>query len=271
MSTEFDPRSGSIVERALFNPRAIVVALCLLLTAILGWQATKLRLNASFEKTIPAHQPYIGNFLKYQGELNGLGNAVRIAVENPAGTIYEARYLDTLRKLSDEVFLVPGVARNQMKSLWTPTTRWVGVTEEGLEGGPVIPDGYDGSAASLEQLRANIARSGEIGQLVARDAKSSAIYVPLLAKDAEGRPLDYNTFAQRIEIAGVEHIAARVLDHHAQRTAHAAQFGAVLQVVLDVRVTGGNGLLEAGVERQARREEGQHEGGQQTGGHHPTP
>ena len=41
--------------------------------------------------------------------------------------------------------LLPGVARNQMKSLWTPTTRWVGVTEDGLEGGPVIPDGYDGS------------------------------------------------------------------------------------------------------------------------------
>jgi uncharacterized protein len=200
MTTDFDPRSGSVVERALFNHRAIVVVLCLLLTAILGWQATKLRLNASFEKTIPAHQPYIGNFLKYQGELNGLGNSVRIAVENPAGTIYDAHYLDTLRKLSDEVFLVPGVARNQMKSLWTPTTRWVGVTEDGLEGGPVIPDGYDGSARSLEQLRANIARSGELGQIVAFDAKSSAIYVPLLASDAEGRPLDYVQFAERIEV-----------------------------------------------------------------------
>jgi uncharacterized protein len=94
---------------------------------------------------------------------------------------------------------VPGVARNQMKSLWTPTTRWVGVTEEGLEGGPVIPDGYDGSARSLEQLRANIARSGEVGQIVALDAKSSVIYVPLLASDAEGRPLDYVQFADRIE------------------------------------------------------------------------
>jgi uncharacterized protein len=199
MNPDFDPASGSIVERALFNHRTIVVVLCLMLTVVLGWQATKLRLNASFEKTIPTHQPYIGNFLKYQGELNGLGNAVRVAVESPAGTIYDARYLDTLRKLSDDVFLVPGVARNQMKSLWTPTTRWVGVTEEGLEGGPVIPDGYDGSARSLEQLRANIARSGEVGQIVALDAKSSVIYVPLLASDAEGRPLDYVQFADRIE------------------------------------------------------------------------
>ncbi|TMH00180.1 MAG: RND family transporter, partial [Betaproteobacteria bacterium] len=156
----FDPRSGSLVERALFNHRWIVVLLCAVVTALLGWQATRLRLEASFEKTIPAGHPYIRNFLAYQGELSGLGNAVRIAVARPQGTIYDARYLDTLRRLSDEVFLLPGIDRARMKSLWTPTTRWVGVTEEGLEGGPVIPDGFDGSAPKLQQLAANIARSG---------------------------------------------------------------------------------------------------------------
>jgi predicted RND superfamily exporter protein len=197
--TTFDPRSGSLIERALFNHRGLVVLLCALVTALLGWQATRLQLNASFEKTIPAEQRYIRNFLAHQNELSGLGNAVRIAVANPQGSIYDAKYLETLRQLSDEVFLIPGVARNQMKSLWTPTTRWVGVTEEGLEGGPVIPDGYDGSRTSLEQLRANIARSGEIGQLVALDARSSVIYVPLLARDADGRVLDYAAFAQRVE------------------------------------------------------------------------
>ena len=195
----FDPQSGSVVERALFNHRVLVIVLCLLATVVLGWQATKLQINASFEKTIPTHHPFIQNYLAHQKELSGLGNAVRIAVANPKGSIYDAQYLDTLRKLSDEVFLVPGVARNQMKSLWTPTTRWVGVTEEGLEGGPVIPDGYDGGEKSLQQLGANIARSGEVGQLVALDAKSSVIFVPLLAQDAEGRALDYAAFAERIE------------------------------------------------------------------------
>jgi hypothetical protein len=128
-------------------------------------------------------------------------------------TIYDAKYLDTLRRLSDEVFLIPGVDRMRMKSLWTPSTRWVGVTEEGLEGGPVIPDGYDGSPKSLEQMRANIARSGEIGQLVALDARSSVIFVPLLAKDAEGRPLDYARFAARLEELRTEYEAQGVRIH----------------------------------------------------------
>ncbi|MHA4871772.1 efflux RND transporter permease subunit [Duganella sp. PWIR1] len=197
--SQFDTKSGSLIERLLFNHRLLVVIICALLTIALGWQATKLTINASFEKTIPASHPYIANYLQYQNELTGLGNAVRIAVDNPKGSIYDAAYLETLRKLSEEVFLIPGVARNQMKSLWTPGTRWVGVTEDGLEGGPVIPDGYDGGAASLAQLKANIARSGEIGQLVAFDASSSAIYVPILVKDSDGKALDYGQFAQRLE------------------------------------------------------------------------
>lgn len=209
----FDPRSGALIERALFNHRGVVLLLCALVTVILGWQATRLQFNASFEKTIPAQHPYIQNFLAHQSQLTGLGNAVRVAVANPKGTIYDAAYLDTLRKLSDEVFLMPGVARNQMKSLWTPTTRWVGVTEEGLEGGPVIPDGYDGSPKSLAQLATNIARSGEIGQLVALDARSSVIYVPLLARDAAGQPLDYAGLADRLEAMRAKYEALGVRIH----------------------------------------------------------
>jgi uncharacterized protein len=195
----FDRTSGSPVERALFNYRGIVVFLCLLVTLLLGWQATKLRLSASFEKTIPTSHPFVVNFLNQQDQLHGLGNAVRIAVATPKGTIYDAAYLDTLRKLSDELFLLSGVSRQGMKSLWTPTTRWTGVTEEGLEGGPVIPDGYDGSPDSLQKLAVNVARSGEIGQLVALDAKSSVIFAPLLAKDSQGEPLDYGRLAQSLE------------------------------------------------------------------------
>jgi uncharacterized protein len=195
----FDPRTGSLVERALFNHRGWVLLLCAVVTLLLGWQATRLQLNASFEKTIPTGHPYIQNFLAHQSQLTGLGNVVRIAVARPEGTIYDARYLDTLRRLSDEVFLLPGVDRARLKSLWTPSTRWVGVTEDGLEGGPVIPEGYDGSPASLQRLAANVARSGEVGQLVARDLRSSVVFVPLLARDAGSRPLDYGRLSAQLE------------------------------------------------------------------------
>jgi predicted RND superfamily exporter protein len=195
----FDRRSGSLLERALFNHRGIVVLLCLVATVLLGLQATRLRLSASFEKTIPTAHPYIVNFLAHQNELRGLGNAVRIVVENPRGTLYDAAYLETLRRLNDAVFLLPGVDRVGLKSLWTPATRWVGVTEEGLEGGPVIPHGYAGRPEDLRRLAANIARSGEVGQLVALDARSTVLYVPLLPPGSNGAAVDYADFAARLE------------------------------------------------------------------------
>ncbi|UUC52666.1 efflux RND transporter permease subunit [Pseudomonas citronellolis] len=196
---DFDRQSGSLVERLLFNHRLAVIALCLLATLLLGWKALGLQLNASFEKTIPANHPYIANYLRHQDDLRGLGNAIRIGVVSRSGNIYGAAYLEALRKLNDEVFLIPGVDRAGMKSLWTPNTRWTGVTEEGMEGGPVIPDGYDGSPASLRQLRANVDRSGEIGQLVAADGSASVIYVPLLSRLPDGSKLDYAQLSARLE------------------------------------------------------------------------
>ena len=196
---DFDSTSGSLLERALFNHRALVLLLCLAVTLLLGWQASRLTLNASFEKTIPRDHPYIHNYLEHRQELAGLGNAVRIVVANPNGSIYDQGYLHSLQQLNDAVYLLPGVDRTAMKSLWTPSTRWTGVTEEGLEGGPVIPDGYDGAAASLDALKRNVERSNEIGQLVAFDQRSSIIYVPLLEKTPDGQALDYTAFAHELE------------------------------------------------------------------------
>ncbi|MCW8277865.1 RND family transporter [Pseudomonas sp. PCH199] len=209
----FDPRSGSVLERALFNHRIWVLVLCLLTTLVLGFQSSRVELNASFEKMIPTHHPYIANYLNHQRELSGLGNALRIAVANKHGDIYDAEYLKTLQKLSDQVYLLPGVDRAYMKSLWTPATRWVAVTEEGLDGGPVIPDGYDGQSTSLNQLKRNVQLSNEIGQLVAFDQRSSIIYVPLLAKTADGKPLNYSVLSEQLEVLRTQYSSDNISIH----------------------------------------------------------
>jgi len=197
---DFDRDSGSRIERLLFNHRLVVVALCALATLLLAWQIGGLRLNAAFEKMIPTEHAYIANFLDNRAQLAGVGNTLRIAVESTDGSIFTPEYLDTLRKLTDELFLFPEVDRPFMKSLWTPAVRWTGVTEDGLDGGPVIPDDYDGSAESVEQVRLNVERSGEIGQLVAGNFASSIILVPLQEARAggEGR-IDYGKLGQRLE------------------------------------------------------------------------
>jgi uncharacterized protein len=195
----FDVRSGNWLERVLFNHRPWVLLLCLMVTLFLGVQATHIELKASFEKMIPTGHPYIVNYLDHQKELSGLGNALRIAVANRQGDIYDPAYLATLQALSDKIYLLPGVDRAVMKSLWTPATRWVSVTEDGLDGGPVIPDEYDGKPASMAMLRRNVQLSNEIGQSVAFDQRSSIIYVPLLAHTSDGQPLNYAALSADLE------------------------------------------------------------------------
>ena len=199
-TSTFDPASGTLVERLLFNHRRIILGICVLLSLLLGYQALGLKLNAAFEKMIPTDHPYVQNYLQNRGQLGEGGNTLRIAIEVRQGSIFDAAYLETVKKINDEVFLLPGVDRSYMKSLWTPATRWIGVTEEGFDGGPVVPDNYDGSAGSLEQVRQNVERSGEIGRLVAANFKSSIVLLPLqeTASD-EGQPLDYNALSSQLE------------------------------------------------------------------------
>lgn len=196
----FDRRSGNLVERVLFNNRLIIVGLCLVITVFFGLQARHLTLNAAYDQMIPNGHPFITNFMEHRNELAGMGNALRIAVAVEEGTIFDATYLDTLKRLNDELFLLPGVDRPYMKSLWAPAVRWTGVTEDGLDGGPVIPDDYSGSRNSIDQVRINVERSGEIGQLVAANYQSSIIMVPLQdVVAATGEAVDYHQLSQQIE------------------------------------------------------------------------
>ncbi len=197
---QFDRNSGSLLERLIFNHRLLILLLCAVLTVFLGWHATRLRVNADFEKMIPRSHPYIRNYFENRSALSALGNSVRIAVENTQGTIFDPDYLSVLQKVNDTVFLLPGVDRPWMKSLWAPVVRWTVVTEEGFRAGPVMPEDYDGSQAKLDQLRLNIDRAGLIGNLVANDLHSSMVSVPLQDRIAEtGEPLDYAAFSHDLE------------------------------------------------------------------------
>ena len=123
--------------------------------------ATRLALNASFEKMIPQSQPYIKNYLdEPEGPARPRQRAAHRGREHATATSSTRAYLETLKQINDELFLTPGVDRAWVKSLWTPAVRWTEVTEEGFRGGPVMPDNYNGSPQSIEQLKQNIARAG---------------------------------------------------------------------------------------------------------------
>ncbi|WP_416884833.1 efflux RND transporter permease subunit [Marinospirillum sp.] len=188
------------LERVIFHARPVWLGLLLLVTIFLATQAVQVKPEASFEKLIPLSHPYIENFMERQDDLRGLGNAVRIVVtvEEEGADIFSAAYMQRLQDVYDEVRFLPGVDQSAVRSLWDPAVRWTQVTEEGFEGGTVIPDTYDGSAESLEVLRENVLRSGQVGILVANDFRSTIVLAPLVEM-VDGQPLNYQTFSHSLE------------------------------------------------------------------------
>jgi len=211
---EFDHSSGSFIERILFNNRLIILSLCLLATLFFGFEATKVRLNASFEDMIPTHQQYIVNFLNHYADLQSQGNAVRIVVQADQGSIINAHYLEELKEINDKIYLLSNVDRPSMTSLWTPATRWITVISDGLASGPVIGGDYDGSPAALAEVAKNIVNTGRIGELVSDDFTSSMIYVPLLQHDGiTNQDINYGRLASELDQLRLEYAKQGVTLH----------------------------------------------------------
>jgi predicted RND superfamily exporter protein len=170
------------------------------------------RLSADYSQMIPVHQPYIVNYLNHYDDLSTSSNAVQIAVVANNGSILDAHYLSVLQNLSNEVYLLPGVNRPFMQSLWSPQTSWQLVTPDGITGGRVIDQNYDGSPAALQAVGTHIQNSGLLGTLVALDYKSSMIYMPLLL-NVGGKPLDYGQLARQLNALRVKYDSQGVTLH----------------------------------------------------------
>lgn len=193
-----DQRPFTASQRAaavFFRFRYPFVLLSLLVLAFFATQLGGLKINASFDDMIPQNHPYIQNYFDTRDEVGGLGNVIRVVVKNPTGDIYDPEFLAITQKINDTLFLMPGVDRAWMKSIWMSSVRWTEVTEEGFRGGPVMPRDLDTGA-----LKRNIRVSGILGSLVGNDQRSIMYVVPLMEKDPHtGEAMDYSRLSEILE------------------------------------------------------------------------
>jgi hypothetical protein len=184
----------------LFGRRKFFLGLFAVITVLLAASATQLRVDAGFAKMIPLEHPYMKTFTDYQKTFGG-ANRVLIALRTKDGSeIYNPEFFDTLKKVTDEVFFLPGIDRATVTSLFTPNVRFIEVVEEGFAGGNVIPATFQGTPEDLEQVRGNVLKSGHVGRLVSNDFKGAMISASLLEIDpTTGEKLDYQVAAKKLE------------------------------------------------------------------------
>ncbi len=195
-------RSVERLQRLLFGHRALVLALLALLTAVMGVFASRLHMDAGFDKQLPQHHEYIRTFFEFRDEVFG-ANRIIVVVRARDGEIWSAPGLRKLYDVTQAVMFLPGIDRRTVTSLWTPNTRVLGVTEEGFKaedviGGDITPDRLDDGR--IERIRHNALVGGYIGTLVSTDNAGAMVVADLLETDrATGQKLDYLDFASRIE------------------------------------------------------------------------
>ncbi len=183
----------------VFSHRLILVIGFGLLTVVMGWFASHLHVDASFNKDLPLDHPYIRTFTKYQSEFGG-ANRVMIALMVREGDIFTPEFFQQLKQVTDDVFFLPGVDRAQVQSLFTPNVRYTEVVEDGFSGGNVIPNDFQPTPEGLARVRQNVIKSGKIGQLVANDFTGAMVSAQLLEIDPRtGQKLDYLRVARELE------------------------------------------------------------------------
>lgn len=191
--------SDNTIEKFIFDKKAIWLLFFTMATFFFANQASQLKPSPSIEKLLPMEHQYLKNWTKHRNDMP-VSNKIRVAVAINKGDIFTEEYMSILKKISDDLFIFPGVDKGKMQSLWTPNTRWHQVTAEGFDGGPIVSSSYDGSEFELEKLRKNILRSMHIGSLVADNYQSTIINVPLLEiNPLTGERLDYREFCNRLE------------------------------------------------------------------------
>ncbi|MCQ4346979.1 efflux RND transporter permease subunit [Pseudomonas stutzeri] len=184
----------------LMARRRSLLALFVAITIGLGYSALQTRLDPGFNKLIPLRHEYMVNFLEYSKIFTGANRFLVNVRWKGEGDIYNPVFLDTLRKVTDDVFFTSGVSRSSVTSLFTPNVQYVEVTEEGFFGDVVVPPRFAGTLEDLEQVRNNTARSGQIGRLVANDLKSALVRADLQDIDPKtGEKVDYVEVAKRLE------------------------------------------------------------------------
>ncbi len=190
------------LEDFLFGHRGAVLAVFAVLTVLMGWEASKLRISAGFDKLLPSGHEYIKTFDDYRGQLHD-ANGIAVVVHPRQGDIWTPQALKTLLDVTQALTFLPGINRGSVTSLWTPNIFVTQITEDGFKSDLLIPGTVTPDALTPEvigQIRDRVVEGGYIGKLVAKDGSGALIAAEVMDPDPHtGEPLDYFAYGHSLE------------------------------------------------------------------------
>jgi uncharacterized protein len=188
------------LEQAIFGHRRLILALFTLGTLLFaGLALTGLRIDTSFNKTLPVRHEYMRTYLDPKvAEFRG-ANRVLVALIARDGNMFTPQFFAALRKATDEIIVMDGIDRTRVQSIFTPNVRYLEVVEDGIEAGNVTPADFTPTPENFARVRENIRKAGIIGRLVANDFSGALVSAIVLDEDARGQRVDPIRVARELE------------------------------------------------------------------------
>jgi photosystem II stability/assembly factor-like uncharacterized protein len=118
------------------------------------------------------------NQIESRESSESISKAFQIELGVTSGDIFTKSYIAALSKTMNKLSHLKNVVQAHLTSVLSDHVNWAAITENGFEGGPILPGKYNGSSSSITQFRQNVLKSGQVGGLVADDFKSSTIFIP---------------------------------------------------------------------------------------------
>jgi predicted RND superfamily exporter protein len=194
-------RSLKGLENFCFKFRTPFLIWLAVFTAVMGYFALQLRMEAGFEKQMPTGHEYIETFNKYRNDVLG-ANRLNIVVKAKNDTIYTQAGLKRLYDVTQAVIYLPSVDRLGVQSLWTPNSFVNEITEEGFRADPIIPGTVTPDQLNSElinSIQRSASQGGFVGTLVSRDQTSAMIVAELAEVDKDGNKIDYVAYNKILE------------------------------------------------------------------------
>ena len=183
----------------IFHYRKPLLIAGIIITIILGYFATHLRVTAGFTKMIPLHHEYMKTFLDYQDTFGG-ADRILVMVKMKKGDIFTKEGMDTIKKVTEEVFYVKGVERFSVTSIFTPNVRYTEVIEGGFMSGNITPANFAGTPEDMALVKKNIVKSDWYGRIVSTDFTAVLVAATLQERDADtGERFDLREVGKALE------------------------------------------------------------------------
>ena len=138
--------------RAFFKRPWIIIAVCVILTGLLGFFVTSLGIDNSIRQFLPQKDASYTRLTETEDQFGSM-IVIGVSLESTKGTVLTPENIEVVRKISDRVLELP-----QIEGVDSLThIDYVCESDGSISASQLIPDSYTGSEADIEQLESRLA------------------------------------------------------------------------------------------------------------------